>query len=91
MRVKEARDKISISSSVTSEGDLYFMSRNKGANEDDIMAFLERFPPETEGFLYIYRYNIITDRSRKVKLFLFDHSNRHTTRRIPATLLNSIV
>ena len=64
--------------------DLYFMTRNKSLNEDDTIAFLEQLLLEIEEFLYIFWGNIMIHRSEKVKLFLFDQSNRLITRRIPA-------
>jgi len=84
MKVKEKRDKISISSAVSVDGDLYFMTKEESMNEDDIISFLEQLLSEIPGFLYIFWDNIMIHRSRKVKKFLGNNNDRLITRRIPA-------
>lgn len=84
MRVKEKRDKISISSAVTEEGHLYFMIAKESMNEDHTIMFLEQLLSEINGFLYIFWDNITIHRSLKVKEFLGKHNDRLITRRIPS-------
>lgn len=84
MKVREKRDRISISSAVTVDGDLYFMLKEESMNEDDTISFLEQLLSEIPGFLYIFWDNIMIHRSKKVKAFLFQHNDRMITRRIPA-------
>jgi len=84
MKVKEKRDKISISSAVSVDGNLYFMTKDESMNEDDIISFLEQLLLEIPGFLYIFWDNIMIHRSRKVKEFLGNNNGRLITRRIPA-------
>ena len=84
MKVREKRDRISISSAVSTEGYLYFMIREGSMNEDDIMAFLDQLLSEIHGFLYIFWDNIMIHRSKKVKEYLGVHKDRLITRRIPA-------
>ncbi len=81
--VKESRDRISLSSAVTENGDLYFMIKKESMNENDIILFLEQLLTEIEGFLYIFWDNIMIHRSKKVKAFLGNHNDRLITRRIP--------
>jgi len=84
MRVKERRDRISLSSAVTEDGYLYFMIKKESMNENDIISFLEQLLTEIESFLYVFWDNIMIHRSRKVKEFLGKHNDRLITRRIPA-------
>ena len=83
MKVKEKRDKISISSAVSVDGNLYFMTKNDSMNKNDIISFLKQLLSEIPGFLYIFRDNIMIHRSRKVKKFPGDNNDRLITRRIP--------
>lgn len=83
MRVCEKRDKISIVSAVSTEGDLFFAISEESMNEDHIILFLEQLLREIGSFIYIFWDNITIHRSRKVKQFLFDRNERLTTRRIP--------
>lgn len=83
MKVREKRDKISIVSAVSTEGDLFFAISEESMSEDDIISFLEQLLREIESFIYIFWDNITIHRSRKVKQFLFDSNNRMITRRIP--------
>ncbi|EQD55576.1 ISXoo2 transposase [mine drainage metagenome] len=84
MRVKERRDRISISSAVTPDGDLYFMIKEGSMNGDDTIIFLEQLLSEINGFLYMFWDNIMIHRSTGVKAFLGAHNDRLITRRIPA-------
>jgi len=84
MKVKENSDRISISSAVTSGGDLYFMIREGSMDSDDIIHFLDQLLSEIHGSLYIFWYNIKIHRSRIVKDFLETNNGRLITRRIPA-------
>ncbi len=54
MKVREKRDKISISSAVSVNGDLYFAIKEGSMNEDDIISFLDQLFSEIHGFLYIF-------------------------------------
>ncbi len=83
MRVREKRDKISISSTVSVDGDLYFAIKEGSMNEDDILSFLDQILSEINGFLYIFWDNIMIHRSKKVKEYLGIHNDRMITRRIP--------
>ena len=58
MKVRERRDKISISSAVTEDGDLYFMIAKERMNEDHIITFLDQLLSGIEGFLYLFWDNI---------------------------------
>ena len=82
--VKERRDKISLSSAVSVDGDLYFTLKDGSMNEDDIISFLDQLLSDIEGFLYIFWDNIMIHRSKKVKKYLGTHNDRLITRRIPA-------
>ncbi len=84
IRVREKRDKISISSAVSADGDLYFAIKEGSMNEDDILSFLDQLLSEIHGFLYIFWDNIMIHRSGKVKEYLGTHNDRLITRRIPA-------
>ena len=84
MKVKEKRDRISISSAVTPDGDLYFMIKDGSFNGDDIILFLDQLLSELQGFLYLFWDNITIHRSSNVKEFLGAHNDRLITRRIPA-------
>ena len=83
IRVKEARDKISIVSAVSEEGELFFAVTGESMRDHNIIAFLEQFLSEISGFIYIFWDNITIHRSENVKEFLFDHNDRMITRRIP--------
>lgn len=84
MKVKESRDRISITSAVTPDGALYFMIKDGSMNSGDIIQFLDQLLAEIEGFLYMFWDNIMIHRSLIVKDFLAEHNNRLITRRIPA-------
>ena len=84
MSVKEVRDKISIVSGVSEEGEMFFAITGESMKDHNIIAFLEQLLSEIEGFLYIFWDNITVHRSENVKEFLFDHNDRMITRRIPA-------
>ena len=84
MRVREKRDKISISYAVSVGGDLYFAIKEGSMNEDDILSFLDQLLSEIHGFLYIFWDNIMIHRSGKARKYLGTHNNRLITRRIPA-------
>ena len=58
MKVRERRDKISISSAVTEDGDLYFMIVKESMNEDHIIGFLDQLLSDIERFLYLFWNNI---------------------------------
>ncbi len=81
--IKERRDKISISSAVTEDGNLYFMIVKESMNEDHIIKFLDQLLSEINGFIYIFWDNIMIHRSKKVKEYLGTHNDRMITRRIP--------
>ena len=82
--VKEARDKISIVSAVSEEGELFFSITYESMKDYNIIAFLEQLLTEIRGFVYIFWDNITIHRSENVKKFLFDNNDRMITRRIPA-------
>jgi transposase len=84
MSVKEARDKISIVSAVSEEGELFFSITYESMKDYNIIAFLEQLLTEIRGFVYIFWDNITIHRSENVKKFLFDNNDRMITRRIPA-------
>ena len=83
MKVRERRDKISISSAVTEDGNLYFMIVKESMNEDHIITFLDQLLSEIGGFLYLFWDNIMIHRSNKVKEYLGIHNNRLITRHTP--------
>lgn len=58
MKVRERRDKISISSAVTEDGDLYFMIVKESMNEDHIIGFLDQLLSDIERFPYLFWDNI---------------------------------
>ena len=84
IKVRERRDKISLSSAVSTDGNLYFTIKDGSMNEDDIISFLDKLLSEIPGFLYIFWDNITIHRSKKVKEHLGKHNDRLITRRIPA-------
>ncbi len=84
IRVREKRNKISISYAVSLDGDLYFAIKEGSMNDDDIISFLDQLFSEIHGFLYIFWDNIMIHRSGKVREYLGTHNDRLITRRIPA-------
>ena len=86
MKVKERRDRISITSAVTPDGDLYFMIKEGSPDGNDIISFLEQLLAEIQDFLYLFWDNITIHRSKRVKAFLGANNDRLITRRIPAYL-----
>ena len=84
LRVREKRDKISISSAVSADDALYFAIKEGSMNEDYILSFQDHLLSEIHGFLYIFWDNIMIHRSDKVKECLGTHNNRLITRRLPA-------
>ena len=84
MSVKEARDRISIVSAVSEDGELFFSMKYESMRDHDIVSFLEQLLSEIKGFIYIFWDNITIHRSEDVKEFLFDNNDRMITRRIPA-------
>lgn len=84
MSVKEARDRISIVSAVSEDGELFFSMKYESMRDHDIVSFLEQLLSEINGFIYIFWDNITIHRSEDVKEFLFDNNDRMITRRIPA-------
>ena len=83
IQVRGKRDRISISSAVTEDGDLYFMIVKESMNEDHTISFLDQLLSEINGFLYIFWDNIMIHRSKKVREYLGIHNDRMITRRIP--------
>jgi transposase len=81
---KGEQDRLSITSAVTPDGNLYFMIKKGSLNSDGMVKFMERLLSEIKGFLYMFRDNITIHRSRTVKDFLEMHNDRIITRRIPA-------
>ena len=65
IRVREKRDKISISYAVSVGGDLYFAIKEGSMNEDDILSFLNHLLSEIHGFLCIFWDNIMIHWSGK--------------------------
>ena len=84
MMARENRDRISITSAVTPDGNLYFMIKEGSMNSNDMVKFMEQLLSEINGFLYMFWDNITIHRSRTVKDFLEMHNDRLITRRIPA-------
>lgn len=84
MKVKENRDRISITSAVTPDGNLYFTIKEGSMDSDDIMHFLDQILSEIHGFLYMFWDNITIHRSRIMKDYLETNNDRLITRRIPA-------
>ena len=62
MRVKENRDRISITSAVTPDSELYFMIRDGSMDSDYIIHFLDQLLSEIHGFLYMFWDNITTQK-----------------------------
>ena len=84
IKTKENRDRISITSAVTPDGNLYFMIKEGSMDSNDIISFLDQLFSEIHGFLYMFWDNITIHRSRIVKDFLETHNDWLITRRIPA-------
>ncbi len=84
MMARENRDRISITSAVTPDGNLYFMIKEGSMNSNDIINFMEHLLSEINGFLYMFWDNIKIHRSRTVKDFLEMHNDRLITVSIPA-------
>ena len=84
IKTKENRDRISITSAVTPDGEVYFMTKEGSMDSNDIIRFLDQLFSEIHGFLYMFWDNITIHRSRIVKDFLETHNDRLITRRIPA-------
>ena len=53
-KTKENRDRISVTSAVTHDGNLYFMIKEGSMDSNDIIRFLEQLLSEIHGFLYIF-------------------------------------
>ena len=83
-KTKENRDRISVTSAVTHDGNLYFMIKEGSMDSNDTIRFLEQLLSEIHGFLYMFWDNITIHRSRIVKDFLETHNDRLITGRIPA-------
>ena len=62
IRVKEARDKISIVSAVSEEGELFFAITYESMRDHNIIAFLEQLLSEIKGFLFDNNDRMITRR-----------------------------
>ncbi|MCL5790708.1 MAG: IS630 family transposase [Candidatus Thermoplasmatota archaeon] len=84
IKTKENRDRISVTSPVTHDGNLYFMIKEGSMDSNDTIRFLEQLLSEIHGFLYMFWDNITIHRSRIVKDFLETHNDRLITGRIPA-------
>ena len=82
--VKEARDKLSIVSAVSEDGELFFSITYESMKDLDIITFLEQLLTEIRGFIYIFWDNITIHHGENVKKFPFDNNDRTITRRIPA-------
>ena len=67
IREREKMDRISISSAVSADGDLYFATKEWSMNEDDILSFLDQLLSEIHGFLYIFWDSIMIHWSGKVR------------------------
>ena len=79
-----SRDKISISSAVTPDGDLYLMIREERMKGKDTISFLDQLLSEIPGFLHIFWDGITIHRSRDVREYLGAHNDRLITGRIPS-------
>lgn len=75
-KVREMRDRISISLALTEDGDLYFMIVKESMNEERIITFLGHLLSVIAGFLYIFWDNIMIHWSGKVKEHLGIRNNR---------------
>ena len=84
MMARENRDRISITSAVTPDGNLYFMIKDGSMNSNDMVKFMEQLLSEINGFLYMFWDNITIHRSRTVKDFLETHNDRLISRRMSA-------
>ena len=84
IKTKENRDRISITSAVTPDGEVYFMTKEGSMDSNDIIRFLDQLFSEIHGFLYMFWDNITIHRSRIVKDYLETNNDRLITRRIPA-------
>ncbi|MGI0128861.1 MAG: IS630 family transposase, partial [Thermoplasmata archaeon] len=77
------REKLSIISGVTLEGELYFEVHRHDLSGTEVIWFLEQLLEEIPGRVIVVWDNIGIHRSAEVSTFLWMHQGRLETRRIP--------
>ncbi len=84
MRVKEGeRDKLSLISAVTAEGELYFNIHGKDIASAEVLVFLDHLLREIPGKILLLWDSGGIHRSREVKAFLWENRKRLYTKRFP--------
>ena len=84
MRVVEgSRDKLSLISAVTIEGELYFNLHEEDITEAEVITFLDHLMKEMPGKIVVLWDSGGIHRSRAVKAFIWQNRRRLITRRFP--------
>jgi transposase len=83
LRTLGHRDKVSVISGVTLEGELYFETHRNDFSGTEVIWFLEQLLEEISGRVIVVWDNIGIHRSAEVATFLWLNRRRLETRRIP--------
>lgn len=83
LRTKGHREKVSVISGVTLEGELYFECHRYDLSGTEVIWFLEQLLEEIPGRVVVVWDNIGIHRSAEVATFLWLNRRRMATRRIP--------
>jgi len=83
MRIKARREKLSLISAVTVEGDLYFKIHEEDITGTDILVFLRYLLQEVPGKLMIIWDNLSIHRTKDVNELLWKNRKRVRARRLP--------
>lgn len=83
LRYSERREKLSLISGVTREGELFFEVHRDNICGTEVNWFLEQLLEEIPGRIMVLWDNGNIHRSEEVKAFLWEHRDRLETRRLP--------
>ena len=83
LRTKGHREKVSVISGVTLEGELYFECHRSDLSGTEVIWFLEQLLEEIPGRIVVVWDNIGIHRSVEVATFLWLNQRRLTARRLP--------
>lgn len=83
MKAKERREKLSLISAVSIDGDLYFRVHEENITGTDVLMFLRYLLREVPDRIMLLWYNGAIHRRKDVKQFLYDNRERLFTRRFP--------
>jgi transposase len=84
IRTKQSkRDKLSLISAVSVEGELYFRLHRKDISGAEVLAFLRRLLKEIRGKVVLLWDSGTIHRTKEIKRFLYENRKRLYTRRFP--------